>query len=200
VRLRVLGKQAHGSRPELGINAIEKMVKVLQAIRRLRLSYELHPLLGRPTLSINTIQGGVKTNIVPASCEVTIDIRTVPGQTLRDVMNQIKGVVRELERKDRELRVRVEKVLYGVPIEVGEEEPVVRALSSAIEEVVGRKARIVGTPGGTVRKEMVGKLPVGVIYGPGEPKVCHMANEYIRIADLLSGARIYALTILKLLS
>ena len=79
------GKTAHGSMPELGRNAIIMMMMLVSELGKMTFRYEEHHLLGGFTHSINTIAGGMKTNVVPDQCVATVDMRTVPGQDHRDL-------------------------------------------------------------------------------------------------------------------
>ncbi len=72
------GRSAHGSRPELGINAIDDLVRAAGALAELP-QREAHPRLGGMTTNLGTISGGQQTNLVPDSASMTVDIRTVPG-------------------------------------------------------------------------------------------------------------------------
>src|SRR5579884_1227705 len=84
------GRTAHGSMPHLGANAISFMARLIE---RLDVSYpfpyDAGPLLGAPTLSVNTIQGGNKTNVVPDACRISIDMRTVPGQRHGEIVRDL---------------------------------------------------------------------------------------------------------------
>src|SRR5262249_57021987 len=73
LELNTKGKTAHGSMPHLGVNAIMQMNKLLQALAAAHIPYQQHPLLGGFTMNVATITGGVKTNVVPDACCVTID-------------------------------------------------------------------------------------------------------------------------------
>jgi succinyl-diaminopimelate desuccinylase len=77
------GVAAHGAMPEQGRNAILTMHRIIQAFGKYRTGMTPHPLLGPPTMNIGTISGGVKPNIVPDRCILTLDIRTLPGRTMR---------------------------------------------------------------------------------------------------------------------
>lgn len=91
------GKTAHGSIPDQGINAILTMNESINTLQTYQFDYTPHPLLGHPTMNIGTIEGGVKTNVVPDQCNLTLDIRTVPGQDndriLQDIDNMMKEIV-----------------------------------------------------------------------------------------------------------
>src|SRR5439155_316847 len=82
VWLRIIteGVSAHGSTPQLGTNAIEKMAEVIGAVHTMRFR-KLHEMLGAPTVNVGTIRGGSKVNMVPDFCEIEIDRRTIPGES-----------------------------------------------------------------------------------------------------------------------
>src|SRR5262249_18865158 len=84
IEIQTRGKSAHGARPELGRNAIHLMarvVEVLQTDYAEDLARRRHPQLGSPTVCVGTIKGGVQPNIVPDSCWISIDRRTLPGES-----------------------------------------------------------------------------------------------------------------------
>jgi len=81
--LRTRGRAAHGSRPELGRNAVHAMAKVVEFLETdyaKQLANRSHSLLGKPTVNVGTIRGGTQPNIVPDLCEISIDRRTIPGE------------------------------------------------------------------------------------------------------------------------
>ena len=89
------GKQAHGSRPEMGINAIWNMIILLECIKQLKFRRTVRPLHTPPTLNLGSIHGGTVPNIVPAICKAQLDIRYLPGDSADNIItdiNIIKGV------------------------------------------------------------------------------------------------------------
>src|SRR5215471_8635742 len=80
VKLRVSarGRAGHAARPHLADNAITKSAKDALAIEALAFGVE-DPFLGKPTAAVTMIQGGVKSNVVPDRCDLTVDARTIPG-------------------------------------------------------------------------------------------------------------------------
>jgi succinyl-diaminopimelate desuccinylase len=109
LKCRVQGKTAHSSMPHLGQNAILEMVRFLRRVEEhLDLGAEPHPLLGEPTFTVGTIQGGVAINVIPDACEAQLDIRLVPGLDHREVVRR----VRELG----EGRVEVEVLQWPFPL------------------------------------------------------------------------------------
>ena len=77
VKLSARGKTAHGSRPELGVNAIYRLTDAVGVLREFRFSDDAHPLLGVPSLNVGTIAGGQNVNSVPDMATLMLDIRTV---------------------------------------------------------------------------------------------------------------------------
>jgi acetylornithine deacetylase len=90
------GRAAHGSRYDLGIDAIARMGPVLTALgeldERLRLEGQLHPLLGGASLHASLIEGGTELSTYPDRCLVTIERRTLPGETVGLVEEQLRGL------------------------------------------------------------------------------------------------------------
>ena len=102
IRLSTIGKAAHGSTPQHGKNAISQMSPILKALTidyPKLLSKKKHPLLGSPTISIGKIRGGTQPNVVPDSCEIDIDRRTIPGETEESVKKEMKNLLSKLKIK-----------------------------------------------------------------------------------------------------
>src|SRR2546426_2213709 len=109
LQLERRGKAAHGSRPELGKNAIHEMARIVELFetsyaRTLR--RRKHRLLGRPTVSVGTVAGGSQPNIVPDRCLISVDRRTVPGETEAGVRREIKALLQKNRPKAEPLNIR----------------------------------------------------------------------------------------------
>lgn len=187
------GKTAHGAMPELGINAILQMSKVLTRLPRLRFEYKRHPLLGKPTLNIGTISGGVKTNVVPDGCKITVDIRTVPGQNHKAILNQVGELLKGLRKSDPNFQGEV-KIISDLPaLETSPQDPLVKAALRASRRETGQTQKPRGvmyyTDGVAFVPEL--KIPM-VICGPGKAGLAHQPDEYVEISKVHAAARIYA--------
>src|SRR5439155_14461066 len=93
LQLESRGKAAHGSRPELGRNAVHEMARIvdlLETTYAALLRKHRHALLGNPTVSVGAIAGGSQPNIVPDQCRISLDRRTIPGETEASVRREIK--------------------------------------------------------------------------------------------------------------
>src|SRR5262249_48527286 len=80
LQARTSGVTAHGSMPERGVNAISKAARAVTRLEQFTFDVPPHPVLGRATLNVGTIAGGLNVNSVPDAATIGIDIRTIPRQ------------------------------------------------------------------------------------------------------------------------
>lgn len=200
LELTTYGKTAHGSMPEQGRNAVLMMVKLIDELEKLAIPYRQHPLLGGFTLSVNTIAGGVKTNVVPDSCVVTVDMRTVPGQDHRTIVKLIEDLIPDLSRGFPEFRASVRITNDRAPVETSPKEPVFQSFAEVVTEVTGAKAIPKGVAyySDAVAFVPVLKAPM-VLCGPGEATLAHQPNEYVEITRLVQSGKIFALAAARIL-
>ena len=200
LKISTFGKSAHGSRPHLGVNAIEKMVKVIERLNAIPLDME-HPLLGKPTLNIGTIQGGMKTNIVPDRCQIEVDRRLLPGEKKDDVIQRIRGALEALRSRDPLLVYEITESDYAEPCETDSAEEIVRIGLEAIEKVRGERPVVKGFAGFTDVRFYVQQCHIpGLILGPGDNPQAHTTDESVEVDALVQAAQIYALMITNFLS
>ncbi len=200
IKISTLGKSAHGAKPHRGVNAIEKMAKLVDRLNSIPLDRE-HPLLGKPTLSIGTIRGGTKINIVPDRCEIEVDRRMSPSEKKEEVLGEIKEILESLRLRDPLFRYRMEEIDFAEPSEVDPEEEIVRTGVEAIEEVTGKKPLLSGFSGFTDSRFYINQCHIPtLILGPGETDQSHTTDESVKVDALVHAAHIYALIILKFLS
>jgi acetylornithine deacetylase len=184
------GKAAHTSRPYLGVNAIDMMGGVLQALRtRAASSYpqRVHPLCGPPQLTASIIQGGSAESVVPASCHLSFDRRVSPGETWQEALEEIRGWI--AEDLDAETAKNVELVPphYNMPpFETPVDHPLVLGLRTAVEDTVGH-AEVTGVPYGTDAAFLAVKGVPVVVFGPGDIAQAHNVGEYVEIEELVAA-------------
>lgn len=200
LELTTRGKTAHGSMPEMGRNAVMMMVTFINELINMDIPYKEHPLLGGFTQSINTITGGVKTNVVPDSCVVTVDMRTVPGQDHQAIVKQVEDLIARLNDRMPDFRASVRIVNDRIPIETSPQEPVVRSFAQVVEEVTGEKPVAKGVRYYTDAVAFVPELKVPmIICGPGDARLAHQPDEYVEISKLIEAANIYTLAAARML-
>jgi acetylornithine deacetylase len=176
------GRAAHGSRPDLGIDAIAHMGPVLVGIegldRRLRAD-PTHPLLGSGSLHASVIEGGQEYSSYPERCLLKGERRTIPGETDAHVERELRELLGEV---DGEIRVVVSRQPFETPAD------------APIAELVSRHAggpEIVGVP---FWADSALLSPAGiptVVFGPaGEG--AHAVEEWVDLASTERCAEIYA--------
>src|SRR5262249_22649006 len=141
------GRAAHGSRPDLGLDAIAKMGRVLTGLealdRRLRAG-AAHPLLGTGSGHASLLAGGQERSSYPERCRVEVERRTIPGETAERVEREIRALLDEAAAEDPELDadIRVEQVQW--PLETAADGPVVQATTDAVRAATGRRPALFG--------------------------------------------------------
>ena len=200
LRISTLGKSAHGSRPHMGVNAVEKMMKVMERLSSIRLEKE-HPLLGKPTLSIGTIRGGTKINIVPDRCEIEVDRRMLPGEKKEEVLKQMEETLDSFCPQDPFFQYRMEEIDFAEPSEVNPEEEIVKVGVEAIQNVTGKKPSLRVFSGFTDSRFYINQCHIpALIFGPGGVDQAHTTDESVEVDALVHAAHIYGLILINYLS
>ncbi|OQY97507.1 MAG: hypothetical protein B6D35_14875 [Candidatus Brocadia sp. UTAMX2] len=193
------GKQAHGSRPEAGINAIENMMPLLERIKQLKFQKTSHPLHTPPTINLGSIHSGTAPNIVPALCKAQLDIRYLPDDSADNIVHAIKNIIRETEARSH-AKFDLKILSNQVPTAVPADNPLVELISKHAVSVLGTRPQPRGMSGATVTKQLIQKGIVAVGFGPGDETEAHATNESIRIQELVDFAQIMTLIALDMLS
>src|SRR5207247_10622364 len=124
------GREAHASTPQAGVNAIDHMAEIIVELRGLadRLRERTHPLVGHPTLTVGTIEGGLITPMVPGRCRITIDRRVLPNEVAHEAVRQVKDAVERVGGRRPELRAQDRKVAFPPPMKADVNSLLVHAL------------------------------------------------------------------------
>lgn len=194
LEIETFGKEAHGSVPERGIDAIEKASKLVNGLEMLRRRYRLkkHRLLGTAKIHSSMITGGTDWSTVPGKCVLKVERRLIPGERPEDAANEFRYLIRQASRGDKDLRANVRLVHHADSMEVNVKEPVVQLLLEQVRGLQGR-GRIIGVPYWTDAAILVNQAKIPTcIFGPGDIKFAHSKDENVRIADVMTAARTYA--------
>ncbi|QEW23071.1 Acetylornithine deacetylase (plasmid) [Paracoccaceae bacterium] len=177
LKLAFHGVTAHGAMPEAGRNAIGLAVDALTRIRDMPLG-PTHPVMGHPTLNIGTIHGGINTNSVPDLCEVTLDLRTLPGTDHADLTRRVA----DLAGPD----ATVSPLIDLPSIWTDPDDPWVRATAAMLKDRTGRAAPPASVNYFTDAALLTPALgnPATIIFGPGDPGQPHATNEWVHIDAL----------------
>jgi acetylornithine deacetylase/succinyl-diaminopimelate desuccinylase-like protein len=186
LQLETRGKAAHGSRPELGRNAVHLMAKIVHLLetdyaRQLR--RRRHPLLRHATINVGTIHGGRQPNIVPDRCVIRIDRRTIPGESDPAVKREILRFIRRRRLAASMLDTKQEEP--APPLETSPRLPLVRQFL----QCAGQKK-----PAGVDFFSDAGVLAAAgipsVVFGPGDIAQAHTADEWVAVSQLQRGQRL----------
>lgn len=144
--IEVVGRAAHGSRPHLGVDAIFKAGPVLVALAELnaRLQQTQHPSLGPGTVHGSLISGGLEESTIPDRCVLTIERRTLPGETAADVERDVAAVLARCAAADPELEATSRTTLVREPFEVPDTTPIVTAVRDGAERSLQRRPEVGG--------------------------------------------------------
>jgi succinyl-diaminopimelate desuccinylase len=216
--LETRGRIAHGSMPFLGDSAIRHMGAVLE-----RLEHELLPRLAsrttampvvpaaarQSTLNVNSVHGGpaegfdgLPAACVADSCRIVIDRRFLVEETLDGVKAELTALLERLARERPGFRYELRDLFEVLPVMADRTGPVVQATLAAVHEVLGRQAEIVCSPGTYDQKHIdrIGRLRDCIAYGPGILDLAHQPDEFVAIDDLVTAAKVMALSAYRLLT
>lgn len=199
-RVHIHGESAHGSRPDIGTNAIEIAAKAIRDLNVLTFKdVDEHEILGRPTINIGRIEGGNNVNSVPDRCKFEVDRRVVPTEDMAKVVDETTTILEELNNKY-DFTYQIEEMVTAKPFETPADDVIVRAAQEAIESETGTLPEIHGTSGYTDARFPAVRDSPTIIIGPGDNAASHIANEYIDLRQLEQAPRMLAEVSEKLLS
>jgi succinyl-diaminopimelate desuccinylase len=183
------GKQAHGSTPHLGINAINSMAEFLIRLKNHTFAHERHELLGSYTVNVGEISGGAAANIVPGSCQVTIDMRLVPGMSIEGVKRGFLQLFAGLEAQF-EIAILSGTEPHQVDYKKSTLVKVVQEVGAAVR---GHAPRLIGMGGNTYAKHLFFGANIEAIgYSAGDDEAMHQVNEFSSISEHVDLARAFA--------
>lgn len=182
--VEVTGRAAHGSRPHLGVDAIVQAGPVLTALGELdgALGQRGHALLGRPSVHASMIEGGAEMSSYPGSCRIGLERRTLPGELVSDVEAELTALLDGCRRSDQALDASQRTVLVREPFEVDPVTEVVRAVSDAAAEVLGKPPELTGASYWADSALIAAAGIPTVLFGPaGEG--AHAIEEWVSLAS-----------------
>jgi acetylornithine deacetylase len=189
--LETPGKACHSSRPELGVNAVYRMARLLRGIEEY--SEKLRDLpgdreLGPRTVSVGRITGGVSPNTVPDQCLAVLDRRLLPGETYESATADLDAFLKA--QPDVDFPFTLTNSSPGcLPLSPESSLELVRRLGSVIDSVVGEH-RVHSVPFGTDASTVADAGIPAVVFGPGDIAQAHTKDEWIDLAQLEPAAEI----------
>jgi acetylornithine deacetylase len=174
------GRAAHGSRPAEGQDAITRMAPALTRLAELQSALDSapgHELVGPGSVHASLIHGGQELSSYPARCLLSLERRTIPGETAEDVRSECDALVEGIDGAEARLG------LVREPFSVDPDAEVVQAVARAAEAVTGREAELYGeTYWMDAAFIQAAGIPT-VVFGPGG-QGAHAVDEWVDLASV----------------
>jgi len=180
------GVAAHGSRPDLGVDAIVKMGKVLiglEELDRTLRSAPSHQLLGSGSVHASLIAGGQELSSYPERCSLSVERRTIPGEIQEKVEAEIRKIFETVQASDPDFEASVKTTLVREPFEVAEDETIVQLVRRQASRVLGREPAYVGGTGWMDSAILSAAGIPTVIFGPGG-EGAHAVVEWVDLEQV----------------
>jgi acetylornithine deacetylase len=189
--IEVTGRAAHGSRPELGVDAIVKAGAILTELGELdgRLGARTHPRLGRGSVHASLIEGGAELSSYPARCVVGIERRTLPGETAASVEAELEALLERCRAADAQLVAEQRITLVREPFEVDPAADIVTAVTASAAATLGSEPVVTGVPYWADAAFIAAAgIPTVMFGASGEG--AHAIEEWVSVRDTIAVTRI----------
>ena len=196
LEVETLGRAAHGSRFDLGIDANMRMGRFLAELEKLERALRArpgHPLTGPPSLHAATIEGGTELSAYAARCRLQIERRTVPGEREEQVLAELQEVIDLLAAADPSFQATLRSFFVREPFEVSLEAAIVQSLSRSAERVLGHPPAMVGQTPWMDSALLAAAGVETVVMGPAGAGA-HSHEEWVEVESAVKLAEILART------
>jgi acetylornithine deacetylase len=186
LEVELRGRAAHGSRYDIGIDAIRHaglLLAELDAFEERVLVTRTHPLLGRASLHASLIHGGIGMSTYPDRCTLSIERRTVPGETTASVIEEVRDAFERIRARRPSFEASLRLVTAQGPSDVSPDAPVVQSLARAIEGE-GMTTSIAGMSAWTDAAILNEAGIPAICFGPGDIRLAHAAEEWVPVSEI----------------
>ena len=190
--ITVRGRAAHGSRYDIGIDAISLaalLLAELDALEQTRENGLRHPLLGRGSLHASTIRGGSGISTYPEMCTLSIERRTLPGESADLARQEILDACDRVRARRPAFEAEVSLTNAQLPSDVPHDAPVVQLLGRGLQKE-GLKVNIEGLSAWTDAALLNAAGIPTVCFGPGDISLAHAAEEFVAIDEIEKATRV----------
>lgn len=214
------GHIAHGSMPFQGNCAVRHMGAVIEALED-----KIYPALAKKqsampvvpeqarhsTLNINSIHGGLAepeegytglpAALVPDRCRMILDRRFIIEEDIDDVRQELQSLLQEVGHSRPDFKANTKELFSVIPSMTDKDAPIVKAVTDAIQQQLGKSPDYVVSPGTYDQKHIdrIGRLKNCIAYGPGILDLAHQPDEYVIIQDMVDSAKVMARSLASLL-
>jgi acetylornithine deacetylase len=186
------GRAAHGSRWDIGIDAIRHAGLVLSGIDELdagELQNAGHSLLGRGSIHASTIVGGIGMSTYPDKCILRVERRTIPGESAEKSLRELDQICERVRARRPELNATVRLIAAQEPSDVAVDAPVVKSLVTALE-AENLATPIEGLSAWTDAALLNAAGIPAVCFGPGDIALAHSAEEFVPVDEIEKATRV----------
>lgn len=199
LKITAKGESAHtGAIFKKGNNAIHQMVDIIAVLKKLNFDRKKEPYFDYGSnFNVSIIKGGVAINVVPDECEVRIDIRFLPSQSKKEILNKIDRALRGLKKKNPKLFYKLETLQSENGFLTNPKDKFVRLLQKNVQKELKRKIPLVSSGAGSVGN-VISKFNMPIINSFGcKLDNVHAPNEWVDISSLPKVFEIYEKTVLE---
>jgi succinyl-diaminopimelate desuccinylase len=193
-RIRIRGRSIHASKAHLGLNPVGRLAPVLQTLADYdgEIKERRHPLLPGASCTPTVVRGGVKENAVADYCDLLLDRRLLPGETVDGELDAMTQRLEGIKATDPDFEFEMEPFEHSfAPAEIPADSPFARRMVDAVERVTGDRPEIIGTPYASDVRTLVNDAGMeAVTFGPGNVAECHCADERVAIVELEHAAQV----------
>jgi acetylornithine deacetylase len=190
----VAGRAAHGSRWDIGVDAIRHaglLLAELDAYDAEVLPTRTHPLLGRGSLHASVIEGGIGMSTYPDRCVLKLERRTIPGESAADALDEVRLACDRVRARRATFAADVHVMVAQGPSDVATDAPLVLGLDAALRDC-GERVTVEGMSAWTDAALLNEAGIPAVCFGPGDISLAHAAEEYIPLDEIDRAAGVLA--------
>ena len=180
------GRAAHGSRYDIGVDAIRHaglLLAELDAFEENVLVTRSHALLGHASLHASHVAGGIGMSTYPDRCTLSLERRTVPGETADTVVEEVHAAFARIKARRPAFDASLRVIFAQGPSDVAVDAPVVRSLSQAIS-AEGLTPTIAGMSAWTDAAILNEAGIPAICFGPGDIRLAHSAEEWVPVDEI----------------
>ncbi|HET9690011.1 MAG TPA: ArgE/DapE family deacylase [Acidimicrobiales bacterium] len=189
----VHGRPGHASRPDEGASAIAAAAAMVGALhgRRFGAAAE-HPLLGRTTCNVGTIEGGSGLNVVAETCRFGVDRRVLPGATAESTEAELQAHLATVPLAPG-VRWEWQRRVFGEASELDPSAPFLGRVAAAVASATGAPAAMIGMSFTTDARFVRNQAGIpAVVCGPGDVAQAHVVDEWVSLERLAQATAAYA--------
>lgn len=191
LEVNVRGKTAHSAYPEKGINAIECGIMIFLEIKKYLNSY-YNRILGKPTIQLNVINGGNRTNMVSDTAKLIFDIRYIPEIKINEFKGIVDGIVSDLIKKKKGLSITLKWKNERRSFEISKDSSFYQVIKDTMKECNVNNMDIginFFTDASIIAEE--GSNKEVILLGPGEPEMAHKPDEFMYLDKYIDAIKVF---------